>query len=263
MKCDVTRHQQIQSISRPFKRIRNSKMRPARDGYIPPFQNMNIPKLNLCDPIYWETPEPSRPYSHTDLPFTNIAAPAQYFSLFFNNTILDQIVSSTNSYAAMKIHMREQENPSNSGRFWIPITRPELQIWIGIVFYMAFLGLSQPTSCWNSSTRVSQVANYMSLRRYEAIRRYIHTKCTPGDLGAQRATEEDAAEDNDDLDEATRVAWYAKLEPIATPLRSNYKKYLKIRSEVAIDEMMVKFTGQTYYTVKMKRKLIKEGYKVF
>ena len=47
MKCDVTHHQQIQSISRPFKCIRNSKMRPARNDYIPPFQNMNIPKLNL------------------------------------------------------------------------------------------------------------------------------------------------------------------------------------------------------------------------
>ena len=91
MKCDITHHQQIQSISRLFKRIRNSKMRLARDDYIPPFQNMNIPKLNLCDPIYWETPEPSRPYSHTDLPFTNTAAPAQYFSLFFNTQSLTRL----------------------------------------------------------------------------------------------------------------------------------------------------------------------------
>ena len=103
----------------------------------------------------------------------------------------------------------------------------------------------------------------MFLWWYEAIRQYIHTKCTPGDLGAQCATEENAAENNDNLDKAMRVAWYIKLEPIATPLRSNYKKYLKIRSEVAIDEMMVKFTGRTYHTVKMKRKPIKEGYKVF
>jgi hypothetical protein len=146
--------------------------------YKPPFQNLrDIPKVHLTEPIIFDTPDPYRPYSNTDLPFSKIAASAHYFSLLFNDIVYDKIIKSTNVYAAIKIRELEQQNPGSSSRLWIPITKPELQVWIGVVLYIAFLGTNQPTSCWNNSTRVSQVANNMSLRRYEAIRRYIHTNC--------------------------------------------------------------------------------------
>src|SRR5436190_23902049 len=101
----------------------------------------------------------------------------------------------------------------------------------------------------------------MSLRRFEAIRRYLHTYCVPGGQGAERARAEDISEDGEDMDAAWRAAWYAKLEPIANTMRFNYKRYMHIRCEVAIDEMMVKFTGRSYHTTKLKHKPIQQGYK--
>ena len=54
-----------------------------------------------------------------------------------------------------------------------------------------------------------------------------------------------------------------KLEPLASWVRQQSKNLYLPASQVAVDEMMVRFGGRSKHTVKMPNKPISEGYKIF
>ena len=103
----------------------------------------------------------------------------------------------------------------------------------------------------------------MPLVRFEEIRRYIHTRCRLEEETSERVAEEDDAEVDLDEDRRVDAVWYGKLEPLARPIREKFKRYIELRTEVSIDEMMVRCTGRTQHTTKVKNKPIPQGYKVF
>ena len=49
----------------------------------------------------------------------------------------------------------------------------------------------------------------------------------------------------------------------AYTIHEKFKRYIELRTEVSIDEMMVRYTGRTQHTTKVKNKPIPQGYKVF
>ena len=57
--------------------------------------------------------------------------------------------------------------------------------------------------------------------------------------------------------------WWWKIEPIASEIRSNCRKNLSPPSWLAVDEIMVPFTGRSVHTIKIKNKPVKEGYKMW
>jgi len=50
--------------------------------------------------------------------------------------------------------------------------------------------------------------------------------------------------------------WYLKLQPLANLLATHYQKYLLPSSDIAVDEMMVHFTGRSVHTLIPQRKPI-------
>src|SRR5947207_7984818 len=117
----------------------------------------------------------------------------------------------------------------------------ELLLWLGTILYISFRGLPSPSMCWDSKTRVRQVADYIPETQFRQILRYIHTSLLPPN---QPNTE-----------------WYDKVEPVAGPLRANFRRYICPASCVAVDEMMVQCTSRTKHMVKTERKRIKQGHK--
>jgi len=83
----------------------------------------------------------------------------------------------------------------------------------------------------------------MSLTRFQQIKRYFHVA--------------------DPRIELTAKLWYHKLEPLASQLQERFRQFFIPSTKVVIDEMMIRFCGRSAHTVKMKNKLIKQGYKVF
>jgi len=57
--------------------------------------------------------------------------------------------------------------------------------------------------------------------------------------------------------------WYEKLNPLANQLCVSFQKYFLPGMKVAIDEMMVRFCGHSFHTLKVKNNPIKQGYKIF
>ncbi len=87
---------------------------------------------------------------------------------------------------------------------------------------------------------------FMTFFRFEQIKRYLH-------ISAPSTT-------------TTRLPtanWHLKLEPLASLLRTKFKAYVILGQNVSFDEMMVPFSGRSKHTLKMKNKLIKEGFKIW
>jgi hypothetical protein len=56
--------------------------------------------------------------------------------------------------------------------------------------------------------------------------------------------------------------WYTKLEPLASLLCTKFQGYVMLGQDVSFDEMIVPFARRSKHTLKMKNKLVKEGFKI-
>jgi hypothetical protein len=83
----------------------------------------------------------------------------------------------------------------------------------------------------------------MPMRRWEQIKRFIHASPIVEEIPQER--------------------WFEKMQPLADQVQANFQRWVILATDVAIDEMMVKFKGRSKDTIRMREKPIKEGYKVF
>ncbi|GBB93461.1 hypothetical protein RclHR1_02180003 [Rhizophagus clarus] len=80
----------------------------------------------------------------------------------------------------------------------------------------------------------------MSLIRFEQIKRFIHiSDCT-----------------------APLPFWYSKVNPLATHIQTVSKSICVPSSNISVDEMIVRFSGRSIHTVRIKNKPTPEGYKI-
>jgi len=83
---------------------------------------------------------------------------------------------------------------------------------------------------------------YLSQNRFEQLKRYFHISPPYQHL--------------------PRAQWYEKFQPLANLLATKYQALLVPASKVAVDEMMIKFTGRSVHTTLIRGKPIPQGYKV-
>jgi hypothetical protein len=57
--------------------------------------------------------------------------------------------------------------------------------------------------------------------------------------------------------------WFKKIEPLSSRIRQRCVELVIPATECAVDEMMIRFHGRSKHTVRMPKKPIKEGFKVF
>ena len=165
------------------------------------------------------------------LPLAEDLTPMQYFNLFWSDDITENLVTQTNLYSVQK-----------SGKS-IDINKKEMERFIGIQMLMSIVSLPSYELYWSKELRVDCVANVMSLKRYELIRRYLHA--------------------NDNAEKNENSSRLFKVEPVVNTLRTNY---LSVEQEQyqSIDEQMVpaktKRSGIRQY---MPKKIHKWGFKNF
>ena len=67
-----------------------------------------------------------------------------------------------------------------------------------------------------------------------------------------------------DLTDALTVAqWYTKLEPLSSSIRTHSQQLAVPGTHTSVDEMMVWFFGSSKHTVRIPKKSIKKGFKIF
>ncbi|XP_048048348.1 piggyBac transposable element-derived protein 3-like [Megalobrama amblycephala] len=161
----------------------------------------------------------------------DIMSPLQYFKQFFSEDILEVIVEQSNLYAIQC----DANKPLN-------LTIKELEQFLGIVVYMSLFGLPGTRMFWNKACRVSQVADTMTLNRWEAIKKHLHFN-----------NNEERQEDNNDP--------LHKIRPLVTHLTSKLTS-IPMSEKLAVDEQMVPFKGRNRLKQYLPSKPKKWGYKI-
>ena len=171
-----------------------------------------------------------------------IKSPLQLFLLLLGESTLQSIVKATNAYAlyAMEEEIRNFERP----RPWHPITRNELIVWLGTLFFMGRHYEFNREYHWHSGTlKIGRLGKVMSKTRWEQIHRFfkisLKSERTPGQ------------------------PWWYKVDPMLTIVRQNIKNAVFPANWLAVDELMIPFQGRTKHSIKIRGKPIKEGFKMW
>jgi hypothetical protein len=85
----------------------------------------------------------------------------------------------------------------------------------------------------------------MSRNQFDQLHRYLHIR--------NKHTEP----------QMTQEGFHWKVEPMATIIRTNCQQNWLPATHICIDEAMLPFSGRSEGTVKMKKRSIKEGFKVW
>ena len=160
--------------------------------------------------------------------------PAGIFTQFFDKAMLKIIVVNTNAYALSK--------DAGKGRPWTNLVIKELLIFLAILIYMGLYPSNGIEELWNQDPTgpIHQIAKEMTLIRFQQIKRYLHIS---------------KSQDNNSL-------YYSKVEPLLSHIRQTSKKLYIPSMNVSVDEMMVRFSGRSIHTIRIRGKPTPEGYKI-
>jgi hypothetical protein len=160
--------------------------------------------------------------------------PLLVFKLFFSDWIFELLARNTNAYAELK--------GAGQGRSWKDVTSAEMRIWIGLLIYMSVFNQSRTEEYWyqKSDWPRHPITRYMGLNRFEQIKRYFHVSLF---TGARETTVE-------------------RLEPVESLLKEAFQKVVTPATSVAVDEMIIRFTGRSKETIMMRGKPVPEGFYV-
>ena len=143
-----------------------------------------------------------------------------FFNLFFDEKELEILAQNTNRYALSK-----RASDSHKRR-WYDTSVAELQVFLALILYMGVWQSPQYTDYWAKTYKWPQhgIGKYMFKFRFEQIKRYFHV--------------------SEPYESLPRAEWYQKVEPLAGNLASKFQRFMIPASDIAVDEMMVRFTGE-------------------
>lgn len=92
-----------------------------------------------------------------------VATPFEYFSKYFSPHVINHITYQTNLYAT--------QNDVNTT---FVTTENEIMNFVAVLIYMGINVLPSVDDYWAMESRVSQVANIMSSKRFKLLKRLVH-----------------------------------------------------------------------------------------
>jgi len=189
----------------------------------------------------------------------NINDPYALFSLFWPENMWQIISRNTNLYA---IKQRLGRVQSEFMRPWFDTSAIEIKVFIAILIYMGIHDSKRTDFYWRndiSSGPIHTPQLYMSLNRFEQIKRYLHISQPLGEN-----TDEPQLEATTQYsDEYMKELWWRKVLPLADVFRNACQQYYIPGTHTAIDELMIRCFGRSLHTYKMPNKPINQGYKLF
>ena len=161
-----------------------------------------------------------------------VATPLQYFKRLFDDNIIQMIIDQTNLYSVQQLGNSLNTNAN------------EMSDFIPILLYTGLVKMPAYVDNWAERTRFPPIANTMSLKRFQKLRRYIHFS------------------DNNEADGAPDR--YFKVRPVMEMVRRNFLA-IEHEGEFSVDEMMVPYKGTRAGNLRqyIRGKPHKWGFKLF
>jgi hypothetical protein len=174
------------------------------------------------------------------------------FILFLTEAHFETIATNTNRYAEGKGAGTTRKHA------WKPTSATEIKVLVATFIYMGVVRLPVYEDYWGKTYRQFVCTSYISLNRFEDLRRYLY-------IADPKLQEHCQNDENDSDDEAPEksIGWWYKLEPIASEFRSNCSKYWIPGTNLSIDKIIIRFFGRSKYTFKTLNKPITQGYRIF
>lgn len=206
-------------------------------------------------PIHWANVSVNDPGPSETLPIYNVnkgpvlpstfdsdTQPIDYFSLFFNDTIIDLICSETNLFANNKL----ASGPSPKARItkWQDITPIDFKAFLGVIINMGLMPLPNITNYF-STARESNIpffSDIFSKNDFERIFWNLHFTHRNNDEPVPRGF---------------------LIAPILEHMKKMCRLFFTPGDKIAIDESTISFKGKVYFRVYNPNKPVKFGMKLF
>ncbi|KAK3885607.1 hypothetical protein Pcinc_010198 [Petrolisthes cinctipes] len=186
-------------------------------------------------PTTWKKEDISNPplpsYNH-QLP-SYVESPQQYFNRFFTLQLIKHITYQTNLYATQK----------DVGTTF-STTEHEISNFVAILLYMGVVQLPSLDDYWAMDTRVPQVADIMSSKRFRQLRQTIHF--------------------NDNSQLHGTIDRFFKVRPLFTNINEAFRREPETPKQ-SVDEVMVGYKGKAAGNLRrdVQMKPNKMGFKLF
>lgn len=164
--------------------------------------------------------------------------PDGYFKLFFDEDVIDLIVTQTNIYAEQK-----------RSRNWEPVDSAEVKAFIAMLILMGIHPLPAIDLYWSSDQffRVDEIASVMTIKRFKKVLENMHLN--------DNAKMPRRGDNNYDK--------LFKVRPLLKFLNKACQNSAKNTTSQSIDESMIRFKGISSLKQFMPLKPIKRGYKAW
>lgn len=163
------------------------------------------------------------------LKFTS-ETPSSLFEKFFDDDVIDYIVSHTKLYAKQK------------GNHSFDVTSEEMRVFIGILILSGYVAVPRRRMFWenNDDTKNIAVSNAMRRNRFEEIMKYLHFS------------------DNNELDKEDK---YTKLRNIMSMINERCLNFFPVQQGLDVDETMIPYYGRHPGKQFIRGKPIRFGFK--
>ncbi len=168
--------------------------------------------------------------------------PLDIFTLYYTPDIVNTIVEESNRYAKQTMSQEKWEK-------FVPLTADDIQAFMGLNILMGINDLPAIDDYWKKDSvyHYSPVADCISRGRYREISRYLHYV------------------DNTTLAPRNTPTYdrLGKVRPLLDYIQSRFSQVYNPSRELAVDEAMIKFQGQSSLKQFMPNKPVKRGIKVW
>jgi hypothetical protein len=181
----------------------------------------------------------------------NANSALRFFMMMFPKSLATEIARETNRFARSE-QLLQAAKSSKPVVMWPDCDSAEIYVFVGIAIAMALNprkgGFPQYWQTGNVGGLVgAHFGRYMTLRRYTALRRYLHFTDNSTDV----------PQDHPNFDKLK------KLRCVVDTFNSQSKKFFTLGDTVSVDEAMVKFFGRCFMKQYMANKPTKYGFKLW
>lgn len=172
------------------------------------------------------------------------ASPLDFWSVFVDNKIINEMVHQTNLYAT-QVLLEDTDVPSSSRLHkWIPTSNDEMRKFLGVICYMGMVNMPSIRHYWSNRPlfHIRPISDALSRNRFELLLKMWHFS------------------DNNSCPEGDRLY---KIQPLLDMFIQNSQKVFTPGQVVCIDETLVPFRGRLVMKQYIPQKTHKYGVKLF
>lgn len=248
--------------------------------FVPPAPKLHRPKKPIPEPQPLPKFSPLKPplrHGKPNLsPSVDRADPLHLFDLFLPEADIDETVTYTNRNA--ELNPSQEEDLKGHSKRWIPCTREEIYVYIGVTLTFGLHQEAERDAYWN--TKESQDPLYPRIRaaisrdRFSILDRFfyleepLHKKLFPPPPPTPTPTRPTRKRKAEFLTHEDSVAFeyrnpFEKINWLSERLRHSCMQLWIPGTHLAVVESIVRFLGRASETVNIPSKPTPEGFKIW